>query len=152
MSDTLPDRAVRAFEAHDAFERDGDGFAVTTTTFDGWVTAEPTDGAPYYTLEVRAPVVGVVGGHAAVERRRRHREAVAVPLEGLVSLEGPDGTLRQVVGHRERIGATGSKARREAAAPCLLTRAGRSAGVGRDLERGRPLAQRGRASPAREAS
>ena len=30
--------------------------------------------------------------------------------------------------------------------------AGRSAGVGREFERGRPLAQRGRASPAREAS
>ena len=57
MSDTLPDRAVRAFEAHEAFERDGDGFAVTTTTFDGRVTAEPTDEAPYYTLTVRAPTL-----------------------------------------------------------------------------------------------
>ena len=57
MTDTLPDRAVRAFEAHEAFERDDDGFAVTTTTFDGRVTAEPTDGAPYYTLAVRAPTL-----------------------------------------------------------------------------------------------
>ena len=58
MSDTLPDRAVHAFEAHDAFERDSDGFAVTTTTFDGRVTAEPIDDpAIYYTLAVRAPTL-----------------------------------------------------------------------------------------------
>ena len=58
MSDTLPEQAVRAFETHDAFERDGDGFAVTTTTFVGRVTAEPTDDPSiHYTLEVRAPTL-----------------------------------------------------------------------------------------------
>ncbi|WP_254840648.1 DUF5813 family protein [Natronomonas marina] len=58
MTDTPPERAVRAFDAHDAFERDGEWFAVTTTTFDGRVTAEATDEwALYYTLEVRAPTL-----------------------------------------------------------------------------------------------
>ena len=58
MSDALPERAVRAFEAHDAFERDGEWFAVTTTKFDGRVTAEATDEwALRYTLEVRAPTL-----------------------------------------------------------------------------------------------
>jgi hypothetical protein len=54
----LPDRAVRAFEGHDAFERDGEWFEVTTTKFDGRVTAEETNGwALSYTLEVRAPML-----------------------------------------------------------------------------------------------
>jgi hypothetical protein len=54
----LPERAVRAFEAHEAFERDGEWFELTTTTFDGRVTAEGTDGWELvYTLEVRAPML-----------------------------------------------------------------------------------------------
>jgi hypothetical protein len=58
MTDELPDRAVRAFEAHDAFERDGEWFSVTTTRFDARVTAAETDGwAIAYTLEVRAPML-----------------------------------------------------------------------------------------------
>jgi hypothetical protein len=58
MTDDLPERAVRAFQRHDAFERDGDEFAVTTTTFDGRVTAAETDGrAPSYSLTVRAPTL-----------------------------------------------------------------------------------------------
>jgi len=66
MTDDLPDRAVRAFEAHDAFERADDAtaaddtawFEVTTTRFDGRVTAAETDDwAPEYTLEVRAPTL-----------------------------------------------------------------------------------------------
>jgi len=37
---------------------EGDGFTVTTTTFDGRVTADDTDDrAPSYTLEVRAPTL-----------------------------------------------------------------------------------------------
>lgn len=71
MTDELPDRAVRAFEAHDAFERDGRWFEVTTTKFDGRVTAEPTDDWELaYTLEVRAPMLSAVTeGHvgSAVE-------------------------------------------------------------------------------------
>ncbi|CAI49677.2 uncharacterized protein NP_3172A [Natronomonas pharaonis DSM 2160] len=58
MSDELPEKAVRAFERHDAFERDGEWFTVTTTTFDGRVTAEETDDwALSYTVEVRAPML-----------------------------------------------------------------------------------------------
>ncbi|WP_181691670.1 DUF5813 family protein [Natronomonas sp. LN261] len=58
MTDELPDRAVRAFEGHDAFERDGRWFEVTTTRFDGRVTAEETDEwAHSYTVEVRAPML-----------------------------------------------------------------------------------------------
>lgn len=58
MTETLPERAVRAFETHDAYERDGEWFAVTTTAFDARVTAEETEGwALLYTLEVRAPTL-----------------------------------------------------------------------------------------------
>jgi len=58
MTDELPDRAVRAFEGHDAFERDGRWFEVTTTRFDGRVTAEETDERAHsYTVEVRAPML-----------------------------------------------------------------------------------------------
>ena len=65
MTDDLPERAVRAFQRHDAFERDGDEFRVTTTTFDGRVTAAETDDrAPSYSLTVRAPTLS-----AATEER-----------------------------------------------------------------------------------
>lgn len=58
MTDEIPDRAVRAFESHDAFERDGEWFEVTTTTFEGRVTATETEEwALQYTLEVRAPML-----------------------------------------------------------------------------------------------
>ena len=58
MTDEIPDRAVRAFESHDAFERDGKWFEVTTTTFEGRVTATETEEwALQYTLEVRAPML-----------------------------------------------------------------------------------------------
>jgi hypothetical protein len=54
----LPDRAVRAFEGHDAFERDGEWFEVTTTKFDGRITAKETEEwALSYILEVRAPML-----------------------------------------------------------------------------------------------
>lgn len=54
----LPERAERAFESNEAFERDGAWFEVTTTRFEGRVTATETDGWPLeYTLEVRAPTL-----------------------------------------------------------------------------------------------
>lgn len=58
MTDDLPERAVRAFESHDAYERDGSWFALTSTAFDARVSAEATDDrALRYTLEVRAPTL-----------------------------------------------------------------------------------------------
>lgn len=59
MTDELPARAARAFEAHEAFERaDGAWFEVATTAFDARVTAAETDGWDLeYTLEVRAPTL-----------------------------------------------------------------------------------------------
>jgi len=58
MTDELPDRAVRALASHDAFERDGEWFSVTTTKFDARVTAAETDDwAIAYILEVRAPML-----------------------------------------------------------------------------------------------
>lgn len=58
MTDELPERAVRAFERHDAFEREDEWFAVTTTAFDARATVEDTDEwALSYTVEVRAPML-----------------------------------------------------------------------------------------------
>ncbi|RXK51977.1 DUF5813 family protein [Halorientalis pallida] len=58
MTDEIPERAERAFEGHDAFERDGGGYRVTTTRFDGDVTAEETeDWALAYRLVVRTPML-----------------------------------------------------------------------------------------------
>lgn len=60
---TVPDRFERAFDAHDAYERDGDGFALTTVAFDARATAEETDDwALRYTVTVRVPTLS-----AAVE-------------------------------------------------------------------------------------
>ena len=71
MNEALPERAARAFETHDAFERDGKWFPVTTTNFDARVTAAETDEwALSYTLEVRAPMLSTAAnGHvgSAVE-------------------------------------------------------------------------------------
>jgi hypothetical protein len=58
MTDDLPDRAVRAFEAHDAFERADGWFDLTTTGFEARATAGATDERSLrYTLEVRAPTL-----------------------------------------------------------------------------------------------
>lgn len=55
----LPDRAARAFEAHDAFARvDDEWYELTTTRFETRITAEETDDWPLiYTLEIRAPML-----------------------------------------------------------------------------------------------
>jgi len=73
MTET-PDRFVRAFEAHEAFERADDGwFGLTTTRFGARVTATGTDEwALRYTVTVRAPmlstaVVGEAVGPAVEE-------------------------------------------------------------------------------------
>ena len=71
MTDDLSERAVRTFRRHDAFERDGDEFRVTTT-FDGRVTAAETDDrALSYSLTVRAPTL-----LAATEEKEEVGEAV----------------------------------------------------------------------------
>lgn len=58
MTDEIPERAAKTFDGHDAFERDGDGFRVTTIRFEGDVTAADTDDwALEYTLTVRAPML-----------------------------------------------------------------------------------------------
>ncbi|WP_299266098.1 DUF5813 family protein [Halorientalis sp.] len=58
MTDGIPERAERAFEGHEAFERDGDSFVVTTTRFDGRVTAAETDDwALSYRLVVQTPML-----------------------------------------------------------------------------------------------
>lgn len=57
----LPESAERAFDGHDAFNRDGDSYQLTTTDFDGRVTAEATDDwAHRYSLVVRAPMLSSV--------------------------------------------------------------------------------------------
>lgn len=56
--DQMPERAARAFEAHEAFERTAGGFALTTTDFENRVTAAETDGwALRYTVTVRVPML-----------------------------------------------------------------------------------------------
>ena len=58
MTDELPESAERAFEYHDAFTRDGDGFLVDTTVFEGRVTT--VDGPDYlsaYTVTVAVPTL-----------------------------------------------------------------------------------------------
>jgi hypothetical protein len=65
----LPERVARAFERHDGFEEDGDGFVVATTAFEGRVTA--VEGPEYlYTVTVRVPTLDAattdeVGGAVA---------------------------------------------------------------------------------------
>lgn len=55
---TVPESAARALSAHDAFERDGDGYRLTTTAFDGRLTVAETDGRTHvYTLTVRPPML-----------------------------------------------------------------------------------------------
>ena len=58
MTADVPEKFGRAFDAHDAFERDGEAFVVTTSTFGGRVTAAETeDWALAYTLEVQVPML-----------------------------------------------------------------------------------------------
>ena len=58
MTEELPDSAARAFERHDAFEPEGNGFRLTTSRFGGRVTAVDLGGGVAYTVTVRAPTLG----------------------------------------------------------------------------------------------
>lgn len=55
----MPADARAAFEDHDGFEPDEDGYAVTTTPFDGRITAEETDAewALAYTVTIEVPTL-----------------------------------------------------------------------------------------------
>jgi hypothetical protein len=58
MTAKMPERAAETFAGHDAFERDGEAFEVTTSRFGGRVTAAETDDwAIEYTLTVRVPML-----------------------------------------------------------------------------------------------
>jgi hypothetical protein len=58
MTDDLPESAERAFESHDAFEATDEGYRVTTTAFDGSVTAaDAEEWRVAYTVTVRAPTL-----------------------------------------------------------------------------------------------
>lgn len=58
MTDEFPDRAARAFDAHDAFARNGAEFDLTTTPFVAAVTTKETDDpALRYRAQVRAPTL-----------------------------------------------------------------------------------------------
>jgi hypothetical protein len=60
MSDPL-DRAVRAFRAHDSFERVADGrYEHVTTAFDAEVAAGAADGRIRFDVTVRAPTLNAV--------------------------------------------------------------------------------------------
>lgn len=71
MTEELPESATRAFDNHDAFEESDAGYRVTTTAFEGTVTAD--DAAEWrvaYTVTVRGPTldaatVGDVGDAVA---------------------------------------------------------------------------------------
>lgn len=54
----MPADVAAAFEAHDAYERNGEEFRLTTTAFGGQVRFQETDGyATAYELTVRAPML-----------------------------------------------------------------------------------------------
>jgi len=58
MTEDLPESAVRAFEHHDAFADDDGAYRVTTTAFEGTVTADDADEwRVAYTVTVRAPTL-----------------------------------------------------------------------------------------------
>jgi hypothetical protein len=57
MTDGLPEDVERAFERHRGFERTDDGFVVTTTAFEGRVTAVEGGSRAAYTVTVRAPTI-----------------------------------------------------------------------------------------------
>jgi len=57
----LPESAERAFERHDAFVREDDGYDLTTTPFDVRATATgPGDDRPAFEVTVRLPTLDAV--------------------------------------------------------------------------------------------
>jgi hypothetical protein len=110
MTDGIPERAERAFEGHEAFERDGDEFVVTTTRFEGRVTASETDDwALSYRLVVRTPMLSAAvdgevgdavegGWFDTFERRLEDAPSVTrtdVDLDGVVLTEDGDEAVAE---------------------------------------------------------
>lgn len=96
MTDDVPERAVRAFTTHDAFEEREGHFAVTTTRFDASVTAENTDEPGFrYRVRVTVPTLStaVAGSVAEVVeegwldtfRLRLEDAAMAVPGDATIT-------------------------------------------------------------------
>ncbi len=98
MTEELPESAARAFDRHDAFERDGNGFRLTTSRFGGRVTAVDLGGGVAYTLTVRAPTleaatvdeVGEAVESGWFDTMRRRLEDAPKATRSDVSLSGFD--------------------------------------------------------------
>jgi hypothetical protein len=60
MRETGAERARSEMDDHDAFERVGEGHAVTTTPFEGRVTASEGEGTTEFGVEVRVPTLNAV--------------------------------------------------------------------------------------------
>lgn len=103
MIDGIPERAERAFEGHDAFERDGAAFAVTTTKFSGRVTAAETDDwALEYTLTVYTPMLSAAVADETVGEavedgwfETYERRLEDAPMATRIDVELDDLTLRR---------------------------------------------------------
>jgi hypothetical protein len=100
---SLPESAERAFDAHEAFERDGDGYELTTTNFEGRVTAAPTDEwAHRYTLVVRAPLLSrAVEGEVGPDLESGWFDTFALRLEDAPGAVREGVELETLDVHRE---------------------------------------------------
>lgn len=80
---TMPESVTAAFDAHEAYERDGDEYELTTTTFDGRVRASETDGwATEYTVVVRTPMLSsVVDGEVGPDLEAGWFDTLALRVE-----------------------------------------------------------------------
>ena len=98
MTEQLPESAIRAFEAHGAFEREGEGFRLTTSRFGGRVSAVDLGGGVAYTLTVRVPTldaatadeVGEAVESGWFDTMRRRLEDAPKATRADVSLSGLD--------------------------------------------------------------
>lgn len=80
---TIPESAERAFDAHDAYDRDGDEYELTTITFESRVEASETDDwAHEYTVVVRAPMLSsVVDGEVGPDLEAGWFDTLALRME-----------------------------------------------------------------------
>ena len=80
---TIPESAERAFDAHDAYDRDGDQYELTTITFESRVEATETDDwAHEYTVVVRPPMLSsVVDGEVGPDLEAGWFDTFALRME-----------------------------------------------------------------------